>query len=885
VDVDPSGVLYVADTGNDRVEAYAPDGTLRWSQGVRSAQKALGNFDNPRDVAYLNGRLYVADLGNKRVQVLDAATGAPIEAWAVTLPSPIGITAGVDGSGNAVVLVAQDTEDQIAEYTPDGALVRTIGAPGGGSGDGQLAAPRDAATDAAGNIYVADYANDRVAKFTPGGAWITSWGSSGGLDGQFRRPYGVALDVQGRVYVADSTNHRVQIFDGNGTFLAKYGTAGTGPGQLSMLRRVAIAPGVANPDIYLADLWGYKVDRISQDGSFGFTYRQTFAGTPPLDGMFNEPSGVSVDASHVYVADSVNQRMQRFDTATGALQLTWGERGWGGDLLGFNWPRDLTLNPVLNTVWVADTKNGRLLEFDPDGNPTGRAFGTQGSGIGQFNRPFGIVSYGSSVIVVDSANNRVQRWDVSAPTPTLVWSTSGPSNPQALVVDGGTVLVTDTRNNRLVRLDVATGAQVGSPLGVGSLHSPEGVAVDANGNIWVGDRAANRLVELAADGSFLQAYGAFGSAHGQFNYPTHLAIFGGLLYVCDVWNDRIEVYDLHTQAPLPTVSVGDVSVAEGNSGTTPAVFRVTLSAPSAQTVAVGYATADGTATAPSDYTAASGTLTFAPGETAKTVSVSVNGDTTLEPDETFALNLSNPVNATVADGQGIGTILNDDQAPGLSIQDASVVEGNAGTAQAVFRVTLSAPAAQAVGVHYATANGTAVAPGDYAAASGTVTFAPGDMSKTVTVLVNGDTLSEADETFTLGLSNATNASIVRAQAVGTIVNDDPPPSLAIGDTSVLEGRPGSHNVATFRVTLSAPSGQTVTVAYATADGTASSSSDYSATSGTLTFSPGQTTLTIGVSIRGDWWREPNETFFVRLSNASHATISRSQGVGTILNDD
>src|SRR5689334_24795525 len=153
VDVDPTGVLYIADTGNDRVEAYRPDGTVRWSQGVRTVQKAPGNFDNPRDVAYLAGKLYVADLGNKRVQVLDAATGTPLEAWSVTLPSPIGISAGVDGAGNAVILVSQDTENQVAEYTPSGALVRTIGAPGGGSGDGQLSAPRDAATDAAGNIY------------------------------------------------------------------------------------------------------------------------------------------------------------------------------------------------------------------------------------------------------------------------------------------------------------------------------------------------------------------------------------------------------------------------------------------------------------------------------------------------------------------------------------------------------------------------------------------------------------------------------------------------------------------------------------------------------------------------------------------------------------
>jgi DNA-binding beta-propeller fold protein YncE len=246
----------------------------------------------------------------------------------------------------------------------------------------------------------------------------------------------------------------------------------------------------------------------------------------------------------VYVADAVNQRMQRFDTETGAFQLKWGERGWGGDLLGFNWPRDLTLNASSNTIWVADTKNGRLVEFDPDGHATGRTFGALGSGVGKFDWPYAVASYGTSLIVVDSGNDRVQRWDMSPPTPTLVWEAAGIGYPQAVALDGSTVLVTDTRNNRLIRLDVETGAQVGGFLGVGSLHSPEGIAVGPGGNVWVADRAYNRLVELAPDGTFLQMFGKLGTAHGQFNHPTHLAIYGGLLYVCDVWNDRVEVFAL-----------------------------------------------------------------------------------------------------------------------------------------------------------------------------------------------------------------------------------------------------------------------------------------------------------------------------------------------------
>ncbi len=220
------------------------------------------------------------------------------------------------------------------------------------------------------------------------------------------------------------------------------------------------------------------------------------------------------------------------------------------------------------------------------------------------------------------------------------------------------------------------------------------------------------------------------------------------------------------------LSISDTSVTEGDSGTTTAVFTVTLSAASGRVITVTYATADGTATAGTDYVAASGTLTFAPGETTRTLTVTVNGDTLDEPDETFTVNLSNAVNATIADGQGVGTILDDDPEPTLSISDTSVTEGDGGTTTAVFTVTLSAASGRVVSVTYATADGTATAGADYVAASGTLTFAPGETTRTLTVTVIGDTLDEPDETFTVNLSNAVNATIARGQGVGMILDDD-----------------------------------------------------------------------------------------------------------------
>jgi hypothetical protein len=195
-------------------------------------------------------------------------------------------------------------------------------------------------------------------------------------------------------------------------------------------------------------------------------------------------------------------------------------------------------------------------------------------------------------------------------------------------------------------------------------------------------------------------------------------------------------------------------------------------------VTVDYATADGTATAPGDYVAITPpqTLTFNPGDPlTQTVSVTVNGDLIAEPDETFFVNLTNAVNATIADGQGQGTIQNDDATPGFAVSDVTVTEGNAGTTPAVFTVTLSGPSSFVVTVQVATADGTATAPSDYTAIAPavTLTFNPGDpLTQNVTVLVNGDTTVEPDETFFLNLASAVNATIVDAQGQCTILNDE-----------------------------------------------------------------------------------------------------------------
>jgi hypothetical protein len=223
----------------------------------------------------------------------------------------------------------------------------------------------------------------------------------------------------------------------------------------------------------------------------------------------------------------------------------------------------------------------------------------------------------------------------------------------------------------------------------------------------------------------------------------------------------------------PLVSIADASVNEGGVGGTAARFVVSLSSASPRTVSVRYTTANGSAARGSDYTRTTGTLVFAPGEMSRTVDVPVLGDTLYEHDETFTVALSTASGAAVGDGQATGTIANDDPAPTLSISGASVVEGNSGTRQLVFSVSLSEPSGERSRVNYQTADGTATLAGrDYRAKKGSLAFAAGKTTATISITVLGDLAIEVDETLRVDLSNATDLVLAADHAIGTIANDD-----------------------------------------------------------------------------------------------------------------
>jgi len=331
-----------------------------------------------------------------------------------------------------------------------------------------------------------------------------------------------------------------------------------------------------------------------------------------------------------------------------------------------------------------------------------------------------------------------------------------------------------------------------------------------------------------------------------------------------------------------SITVPDITVTNVTSGTTDAVFTVSLSASSTLPVTVQFATGDITAHAGTDYTATNGTVTFAPGSTTSTITVSVLGNPNPANAETFRLNLANPINAVLSVDHAIATINPAVTIPQLSINDVTAPEGNSGTSNFVFTVSLAAASTLPVTVQFNTVNGTATAGSDYAATSGTLTFAPGTTSQLITVVVNGDTIDEPDETFQVVLSGANGALLPAAPATGTIVNDDTAPPISIANATGAEGTD-----LLFTVSLGQASGRVVTVAYTTADAPsgnkATANLDYLPVSGTLTFLPGVTQRTISVHAVLDVVNETDEVFQVVLSNPVNTTLGTATATGTITN--
>ncbi|MBC3883456.1 hypothetical protein H8K35_18860, partial [Undibacterium sp. LX40W] len=353
-----------------------------------------------------------------------------------------------------------------------------------------------------------------------------------------------------------------------------------------------------------------------------------------------------------------------------------------------------------------------------------------------------------------------------------------------------------------------------------------------------------------------------------------------------------------TDGAIPSISLsGPVEVNEAAGTIT---YTVSLSAASAAAVSVNYSTANGTAIAGSDYTAASGSLTFTPGETTKTITVAISNDTpaVYEGAENFQVNLSSATNATIATGSVTTTIRDDVAGPGgdddrpvvSSVSSPIVSEGG----NLDFTVSLSSTSTKPTTVTVTPGSGSAILGTDTGAqqysvdggaswntlSGNTVSVPAGVSSFQVRVVTISDGLVEDNETITLSAATAQNNSVVTG--TGTITDVAVPTVSVSGPAEVNE----AAGTVTYTVTLSAASTAAVSVNYGTNNGTAVAGSDYTATGGTLTFAPGETSKTFTVAISNDTPAvyEGAETYQVNLTAATNATIATSSVTTTIRDD-
>jgi DNA-binding beta-propeller fold protein YncE len=444
----------------------------------------------------------------------------------------------LDNSGN-VYIIDTDTS-QIHGLDYNGIYLSQWG--NKGSGNGQFERPKGIAVDSSGNVYVADTNNHRIQKFYSDGTFHIKWGGKGSGDGQFSSPGGIAVDSSGNVYVADTNKHRIQKFDADGNYLTKWGGIGgidgSGDGQFFYPEGIAVD---SSGNVYVADTYNYRIQKFDSNG----IYLTKWGGKGSGDGQFNAPKGIAVASSgNVYVADTDNHKIQKFDS-NGTYLTKWGDNG---SINGqFFSPGGIAVDSSGN-VYVADTNNYRIQKFDSNGAYITK-YGGDVSGDGQLYTPGDIVSdsLGDILYVADTGNNRIQKFDSNG-TYLTQWGAEGSGNGQLEIPEDvalsnlGDIYVADTGNHRVQKFD-SDGNYLAKWGGEGTGNSqfkfPEGIAVDSSGNVYVADTQNNRIQKFDSDGNYLKQW-----SDGQFERPGGIAVDNsGNVYVADTNNHRIQKFD------------------------------------------------------------------------------------------------------------------------------------------------------------------------------------------------------------------------------------------------------------------------------------------------------------------------------------------------------
>jgi sugar lactone lactonase YvrE len=526
-----SGLLYVADSGNNRIQRFTVQGTNA------SVILPPGELSHPKGLAVRGTRLYIADDQRHRVLVTD--TGGrflrSVGAGSGSRPGQLNFPYGVALDPQGRLFVADNLNHRIVRFSTASTGYAYKARWGSyGRAPGQLAFVRGIASDRSGNVYVANTGNDRIDVFDRGGRLLRSFGTSGRTEGQFNTPSGVAADSNGVRAVTDAVNGRIELLGADGSIISSWGSPNPGPTILP--RPVAVAFDVPGNAYVVDQRRGVVVVFSRATGRPVRTIGSQGSGA----GQMRDPSAIALDgAGNVYVADTGNDRILRFTNAGGYLGAItavgrglrgiavtpdgsrvygtvgnfvriWSAAGaeideFGGTGRGLgklNTPAQLTLDQA-GHVWVADRGNNRIQQFGPNGERL-QTVGTRGTGPGQFTKPTGVsVDCRGTLTVTDTDNNRVQQFTLLAPvTPpgSMCASLPAPARPPAPKLptgptpDGPVVSLRALRTSGLLTqrtLPVRVGCDTGCELNVRASLTPQARPPRGRKRVTVNLRAVN----------------------------------------------------------------------------------------------------------------------------------------------------------------------------------------------------------------------------------------------------------------------------------------------------------------------------------------------------------------------------------------------------------
>jgi DNA-binding beta-propeller fold protein YncE len=430
----------------------------------------------------------------------------------------------------------------------------------GQRGEGVLRFPEAVAVDTQGNVYVADQLSYVVQEFTAAGAFETQWGSYGGGHGQFGPIGGLATDAAGDVYVVDSSHNRIQKFGPHGEFITTWGHAGSEVGEFDFgsSQNPSQPPGggiaVSGAYVYVADSGNNRIERFNLQGGEATAWGTR--GNEP--GQFSYPRALAANENEVIVSDDDNHRLQKFSTE-GAFEAETGSQGDGPGQFGF--PYGVALDAA-GDVYVADDSNDRIVKLTPQLAFAG-AWGGAGGKPGQLEFPRALASDpAGDTYVADTANDRIEVFDPNGDyLRTLGVSARGPGQltaPRGLAIDpSGRLLVSDTVDDRIEAFAPGSDAYTeqwtlpaGVPSAAGastatSFASPAGIAVDPLGSVYVADEGHARVVRLWGEGTFLGELGGPADLGGAALAGADALAVGGQpdqTYVADAAHNRLLVY-------------------------------------------------------------------------------------------------------------------------------------------------------------------------------------------------------------------------------------------------------------------------------------------------------------------------------------------------------